>query len=79
MNLTLTDSIGSSATLTAFETSPEAGHPDCLCSYCHERIEVEDIDRTFRSWPKIEGVTREVRLHPQCFTECQQLGLIVEK
>ena len=92
MNLTLTDSIGSSATLTAFETSPEAGHPDCLCSYCSERIEASDdagsYDRaanTFQSsaviriWPKIEGVTREVRLHPQCFTECQQLGLIVEK
>jgi hypothetical protein len=84
--------IGSSVTLAVFETSPDAGHPDCLCSYCSERIEASDdagsYDRatnTFQSsaviriWPVFDGVTREVRFHPQCFAECQQLGLIVEK
>lgn len=26
-----------------FETSPDTGHPDCLCSFCHNKIEEGEV------------------------------------
>jgi len=46
-----------------FETSPDAGHPDCLCSYCGFLI--KEDDDPFRIFS--EGGKFEIRLHRKCF------------
>jgi hypothetical protein len=70
-------------TIRFFDDSPDAGHPDCICSRCGERIEGPD-ERTLtgafeddneyappvRMWS--EDGKREARFHPPprtCFAD----------
>ena len=59
-----------------FETSPDAGDPDCICSYCSFVIPETDIPiRLYHNCkhPDCELKNKEARLHPACF------GLLVIK
>lgn len=48
--------------LAWFETSPNAGDPDCICSYCGFVIPEDDVPtRLFSQSGKLE-----VRLHSEC-------------
>jgi len=56
--------------LAWFEDSPDAGHPDCICSYCGFLIDEDDFP--FRLFRKSEPTnpnskTLEARLHRHCF------------
>jgi hypothetical protein len=44
-----------------FDDSPDAGHPDCLCSRCGNLIDEKTL--AIRAWP--EG-GKEYRYHPAC-------------
>jgi len=62
--------------LAWFETSPNAGDPDCICSYCSFVIPETDIPiRLYHNCkhPDCELKNKEARLHPACF------GLLVIK
>lgn len=49
--------------LAWFDTSPDQGHPDCICSYCGFVIQEDDDScRFFR-----QSDNTEVRLHVECF------------
>jgi hypothetical protein len=49
--------------LTFFANSPDAGHPDCLCSLCSQLITLDDVPvRLFRSIDNTEA-----RFHLACF------------
>jgi hypothetical protein len=51
--------------LAWFKTSPDAGDPDCICSYCGFVIPEDDWPiRIFR-----ECDNTEARLHLECFRE----------
>lgn len=51
--------------LAWFDTSPDAGDPDCICSYCGFVITEDDVPiRFFR-----ESNNTEARLHIECFRE----------
>jgi hypothetical protein len=60
------------APLKWFRDSPDAGDPDCLCSYCERAIPENQLPiRLFDSNSDLEA-----RFHPACFAEAQQLGLV---
>ena len=48
--------------LAWFETSPDAGDPDCICSYCGFVIPEDDVPARFLC----EGGKLEIRLHWEC-------------
>lgn len=54
---------------TTWYTSPDAGHPHCLCSRCNKLIKENDVP--VRAWP--DDGSYEYRFHPEC------LGFIVSK
>ncbi len=74
-------------TLRWFKHSPDAGEPDCICSYCGERIEEspeeeDDLPNDYegepiRMWTN-DGKpgSLEARFHPRCFNECLELGIV---
>lgn len=46
-----------------FDVSPDPGHPDCICSRCHQRIGEDEVPiRAFVD----EGAGGEYRYHIQC-------------
>ena len=48
--------------LAWFETSPDAGDPDCICSYCGFVIPEDEVPvRLFGKSDKLE-----IRLHSEC-------------
>lgn len=49
--------------LLRFNDSPDAGMPECKCSYCGFVIGEDDFP--FRFWP--EDASWEIRLHLTCF------------
>ena len=49
--------------LAWFEDSPDAGDPDCICSYCSFVIPEDDVPARFFS----ESGKCEIRLHTKCF------------
>lgn len=70
------------------DESPDAGDPNCLCSYCAERIEAqreidegetqadEDEGEPIRMWTNGgKDPCKEARFHAKCFTACLELGL----
>jgi hypothetical protein len=72
-----------------FRDSPQAGDPDCLCSWCKERIEErdpeldefegdQDAGEPIRMWRPVGWgkVMEEARFHDRCFNECIKLGLV---
>lgn len=62
-NLNPTFKPGMREQLTEWTDSPETGDPRCLCSYCKEPFEEDDMP--LRMWP--EGGRWEIRLHiPKC-------------
>jgi hypothetical protein len=50
------------ATDTRFPTSPDSGHPECLCSRCGDLV--QDRITAIRAWP--EDGSYEYRFHPAC-------------
>ena len=64
--------------LRPFQGSPDEGEPDCLCSYCGNRIEDDEEDDqdgfAIRMWPP--GGRYEIRLHPRCLNAALELGLL---
>lgn len=73
-----------------FDDSPDAGEPDCVCSYCGERMEERNPElaeweddpsadpsgiRMWKNGPKGEN-SLEARFHDRCFNECIELGLV---
>jgi hypothetical protein len=62
--------------LAWFETSPKAGDPECICSYCGFVIPETDIPiRLYHTCkrPDCDFEKKEARLHQACF------GLLVLK
>lgn len=51
---------------TKFYTSPDAGHPECLCSRCGRLIERDDF--LIRMWPEDPEKSGdwEMRFHIHC-------------
>jgi hypothetical protein len=45
-----------------FDTSPDAGDPECLCSRCGKPIEERALP--IRAWPP--NAEYEYRFHPKC-------------
>lgn len=54
-----------------FKDSPDAGHPDCICSIC--RRQIPNAENCFRMWEEEEGDTLEARFHEHCFEEVRHL------
>lgn len=51
--------------LTWFEDSPDAGDPDCICSYCGSVIKAEEL--CYRCYNTKEGT--EARLCDNCLRQ----------
>jgi hypothetical protein len=47
---------------TRFETSPDVGESDCICSRCAKPIDEDEVP--IRAWP--EDCRFEYRFHPEC-------------
>lgn len=71
-----------------FTDSPYAGEPECICSYCGERIEAsdaeledlsledEDAGEPIRMWNQSAKPTLEARFHVSCFRAALERGLV---
>lgn len=56
--------------LAWFETSPDAGDPDCICSYCGFMIPIDEIPIRLNHTcdrPECDCENKEARLHQACF------------
>lgn len=58
------------AELYFFDDSPDAGHSDCLCSWCGQLIPIQDAPPLRFFEDEDEGKTgREARFHPDCWNK----------
>jgi len=62
--------IKNNRTITWFVHSPDAGDPDCLCSYCGMVISDEDVP-AIRQWN--EKADLEARFHIDCWNKVDRL------
>lgn len=56
--------------LALFETSPDVGDPDCICSYCGFVIQEDEVPIRFGhtcNLPDCDCKDKEARLHQACF------------
>lgn len=56
-----------------FKNSPNAGHPQCLCSKCGNLI--DEDEGPIRCWS--EKFDIEYRWHHECFQELIKEGIII--
>jgi hypothetical protein len=54
-----------------FKDSPDAGHPDCICSIC--RRQIHDPENVLRMWNGQGEEMVEARFHEHCFDEVRHL------
>lgn len=59
------------STITWFSTSPDAGDPSCLCSWCEQPISEDEAPfvRLFNTETR-----KEARFHQRCATESEVLA-----